>query len=230
MKSLLLMFLFIAPPLAAQDLSVVHVRDFRRDVRGTIRITDTGIVYKAEKPKDSRSWLYQDIQHFDRISEKEFSILSYENQRLLLGRDREYRFRITGGRLTDELFQKIESRLYRPVTNRVVGKIRNPEYTLPVKHLHTFGGCAGTLEFTKDAIYYQTKDKKDARDWRLGEEVQSVWSADPYQLEITAYDNNRREFSQTRLYRFELKKPLDPTFYRKLKLRLYDLEKAHRPD
>jgi hypothetical protein len=228
MKVLLLLLLCFVPPVAAQDLPVIHVRDFLHDIRGTIQITDTGIVYKAEKPKDSRSWSYEDIQHFDRISEKEFSILSFEDQRLLLGRDREYRFRITGGSLTDELFRKIENRLYRPVTDRVVGEVKDPEYIIPVKHLHTFGGCEGTLEFDQDAIYYRTKDKKEARDWRFSEEVQSVWSADPYQLEIYAYDNNRLE--STRVYRFELKRPLDPTFYRKLKLRLYNRENVRRPD
>ncbi|HUG82797.1 MAG TPA: hypothetical protein VML01_14095 [Bryobacterales bacterium] len=37
------------------------------------------------------------------------------------------------------------------------------------------------------------------------------------------YDNNRKEFSQTRVYRFQLKEPLDPERYRNLKLRLYGL-------
>jgi hypothetical protein len=221
-----LILLLCAQPLAAQTFSVIHEKTLRRNERGKIEIADKGIAYKAAKEKNSRFWKYEDIQYFDRISTKEFTILSYEDQRLLLGRDKEYHFLITDGALTDDIFRRIEESLGRPSTDRVVPKITGVEYEVPAKHLHTFGGCEGTLEFTKDAIYYVTPDKEDARVWRLGLDVQSVWSADPYRLEIFAYDNNRREFSRTRGYQFDLKRPLDPLFYRKLKLKLYDLEKV----
>ena len=96
-------------------------------------------------------------------------------------------------------------------------------YEIPVKHLHTFGGCEGVLQFTQDSIIYATKNRKDAREWRLDRDIQSVWSSDPYQLEIQVYENNRREFSRTRIYNFQLKEPLDWKMYRALKLRLYAL-------
>ena len=83
------------------------------------------------------------------------------------------------------------------------------------------------LKFTADAIYYVTGNKEDAREWLWSRDVQSVWSINPYQLEVHAYDNNRREFSRTRIYQFDLKAPLDPEFYRTLKLKLYNLESAH---
>jgi hypothetical protein len=222
-----LMVVLLAQPLAAQAFKVIHVKTLCRDGRGEVEFTDKGVAYKAAKEKNSRFWKYVDIQYFDRLSEKEFTILSYEDQRLLLGRDKEYRFRITDGTLTDEDFRKIQGWLGKPSTDRVIPEITGLEYEIPAKHLHTLGGCEGMLEFTKDAIYYVTPDKKDARVWRLGLDVQSVWSNDPYRLEIYTYDNNRREFSRTREYQFDLKKPLDSTFYRKLKLKLYDLEKVH---
>jgi hypothetical protein len=222
-----LMVVLLAQPLAAQTFKVIHVKTLRRDERGEVEFTEKGVAYKAAKEKNSRFWKYADIQYFDRLSEKEFTILSYEDQRLLLGRDKEYRFRITDGSLTDKDFREIQGWFGKPSTDRVIPKITGLEYEIPAKHLHTFGGCEGSLEFTKDAIYYVTKDKKDARVWQLGLDVQSVWSDDPYRLEIYAYDNNRREFSRTRGYQFDLKEPLDPTFYRHLKLKLYDLEKVH---
>jgi hypothetical protein len=224
---LLVVLLLLANPAAAQTFSVIHVKTLHRDERGKIEITDKGIEFQAASKKHSRFWKYEDIQYFDRQSEKEFAILSYEDQHLLLGMDKEYRFRITDGALTDDIFHRLEDRLGRSATNRVVPEISGVEYEIPAKHLHTFGGCEGTLKFTKDTIYYVTSDKKDARVWRLSPDIQSVWSADPYRLEIFAYDNNRREFSHTRDYQFELKKPLDPSYYRSLKLKLYDLEKVH---
>ena len=63
---------------------------------------------------------------------------------------------------------------------------------MAVKHLHSFGGCEGTLRFTEDAITYVTENENDAREWSLVRDVHSVWSSDRYQLQIHAYENNRR--------------------------------------
>ncbi len=93
-----------------------------------------------------------------------------------------------------------------------------------MKHDRAFGGSEGELEFTANAIYYVTKDKTDGRTWLMDRDVVSVWSDDPYRLEVRAYDNNRREFSRTGTYKFDLKEKLNPEFYRELKLRLYGLE------
>jgi hypothetical protein len=225
----LLMLIFMAQPSAAQTFNVIHEKNLWRDGRGIVEITDKGIDFISEKEKNSRSWKYEDIQYFDRISSKEFTILSYEDNSMLLGRDKQYHFLITEGELTEGIFDQLKSRLNKPATNRQFPKVVNFRYELPVKHLHTFGGCEGTLQFTEDEIYYVTDNKKDAREWRLDTDIQSIWSVDRYQLEIHAYDNNRREFSRTRVYKFDLKEPLDPEVYRSLKLKLYGLEAAHRP-
>ncbi|MEJ2096859.1 MAG: hypothetical protein P8Y38_06910 [Deltaproteobacteria bacterium] len=225
----LLILIFLAQPLAAQTLEVIHKKALWWDGRGKIEISDEGISFIAEKEEESRSWRYQDIQYFDRISGSEFTILSYEDSSILLGRDRQYHFLITEGELTNEIFYRIRDRLNKPATNREFPDVANARYELPVKHLHTFGGCEGTLKFTEDKIYYITDNRKDASEWRLDTDIQSVWSSNPYELEIHAFDNNRREFSRTRIYKFDLKKPLDPEVYRSLKLKLYDLDTVHRP-
>jgi hypothetical protein len=190
--------------------------------QGRIHISEEAIAFEARKEKNSRSWSYTDIQHFDRVSKSEFVILSYEGQKWKLGRDREFRFAISSGELTDDLMDTISSRLGKPVTNRVVGEVA-AQYELPVKHLHTFGGCEGKLLFTNDAVYYSTEHAADAREWKLARDVRAISSVDPYLLEIRVFENNRREFSRTGVYRFQLKESLDPEWYRALKLRLYDL-------
>jgi hypothetical protein len=121
--------------------------------------------------------------------------------------------------------QAIARRLGKPLTERVVGEVAAPRYQLPVKHLHSFGGCEGKLLFTDDAIVYSTGEAKDSRKWLLARDVQSISSTDPYQMEFRVFENNRREFSRSRVYKFALKQPLDPAFYRDLKRKLYDLEK-----
>lgn len=223
------MLLFLAQPLAAQTFSVIHEKRLWSDGIGTIEITDDGIRYESKDPEESCFWLYRDIQNLDRISDREFTLLSYEDQTRYLGRDRSYHFVITEGELTDEIFRKISERMDVPVTDRIVPGNVAAKYSVPVKHKHTFGGCEGNLGFTGDSIIYSTDDKKDSRVWKLDRDIQSVWSSDRYRLEIRVYENNRREFSRTRVYRFVLKIPLDPDVYRQLKLQLYDLEAARDP-
>lgn len=220
----ILMLLFLAQPLAAQTFTVIHEKRFWGDGQGTIDINDEGIRYTSDKTKDSRSWFYQDIQYLDRISGKEFKILSYEDEARYLGRDRSYHFVITEGEFTEELFRKVSERMDRPVTNRMLPDNIAAQYQVPVKHAHTFGGCEGVLKFTESFIYYETDHQKDTREWMFERDVQSVWSSNPYKLEIYIYENNRREFSKTRIYTFQLKEPLDQDMYRKLKLRLYELD------
>ncbi len=217
------------------------------DRQGAIEINDQGITYTAPEKKygpqwfgiqhagreldrltnrpHSLSWKWLDIQYFDRISRKEFVVLTYKDDWRFPGQDKEFRFRITKGELTDGLFRNISSHLERPVNDRVPPGKFTDVYAIPVKRERALGGSEGDLEFTGNAIYYVTENKTDGRTWLMDRDIVSVWSNDPYRLEIRAYDNNRREFSRTATYKFDLKQKLDPEFYRALKLKLYALEK-----
>ncbi len=181
MMSLMLLLFLTAAPLSAQTLSVVHKKDFWRDGRGTIEITKEAVIYQARKKTDSRKWTYSDIRHFDRISEQEFVLLTYEDQNLFLGRDRRYHFAITEGRLNDSLFHKISLWLGKPVTNRVLRRIEGVQYEIPVKHLHPWDGCEGKLRFTVDRVYYLADEKNVASGcWRemftlYGQWIDSIW-------------------------------------------------------
>lgn len=226
---LLALFLLTVGLAGAESFPVVHVKTAWFDGSGRVEITDQGIDFQAKDAKRSRSWEWNDIQSFDRISETEFEVLTYEDSKRYLGRDRSWRFTITDGVLDDGLFAMIAGHLGRPVTDRVLDQPEDVLYQVPVKHLHTFGGCEGTLEFTADAIYYKTDDANDARQWLLARDIDSVWSSDRYRLTIYTYENNRREFRRMRAFQFDLKAPLDTAFYRELKLKLYHLESSHLP-
>ena len=222
---LLILGLTAAALLGAKSFEAVHVRAGWPDGQGVLHITAGGVRFEAKKEKHSHEWSWLDIQHFDRMSETGIDLLTYEDQSKFLGRDKSYRFRLTGGSINDELMGRIEEWFGRPVTDRVPPEA-DGEYELPVKHLHSFGGCEGTLRFTDSAILYVTGHEKDAREWLLERNVASVWSADRYSLEIHVFEKNRREFSRSRVFKFDLKEELDSEFYRRLKRRLHRLGTA----
>ncbi len=240
------LLLAMSASLSAQTFPARLVKPLWPDRHGIVKISDQGVAFAAPHTKhgpewvgvqhvvhaldelDNRphslSWKWTDIQYFDRISRKEFVVLTYRDDWRFLGRDEEFRFRLTEGELTDAILQEISRYLGRPVTDRVPPEKVAALYSIPVKRDGTFRGSEGELNFTNTAICYVTKAKAGSRTWHMDRDIVSVWSDDPYQLEIRAYENNRREFSRTVTYKFDLKQKLDPEFYRKLKLRLYGLE------
>lgn len=209
-------------------LEVVRKMPLWPDAKGTLVISEEAIEFRKEDPHERRRWQYRDIQYFDRVSRKEVVLVTYENISWQFGRDRQFRFVLTSGELTDDLFEQISRRIGRPVTDRVADGAPKEAARLAVKHLHTFGGCEGELVFGDTVIFYVTDHAKDARKWKIDRDMDSIWALNRYQLEIHVYDNNRREFSKTRVYRFQLKEPLDPVLYRDLKLRLYGLRSERR--
>ena len=194
--------------------------------KGSVEVGDEGISFRASgKKAKTVNWAYGDIQFFERISPTEFRLLSYEDVAWKLGRDRSYRFEITSGEISDELFERVTARIARPAGDRIAHVPASVLQELPVKHLTTFGGSEGTLYVGATAIAYLTKAEEQSREWILDRDVHSVWSSDPYRLEVHAYEATPGAFRKPRVYKFALKRPLDPEFYRSLKLRLYDVDR-----
>src|SRR6266508_4453346 len=92
---------FLAPAMAtAQSFEFLVERErIFRNHRGTLVITPDGIEYRASQKNESRSWRYTDIQQIKIESPTELEILTYEDQRRMLGRDRIFRFRLLEGKI-----------------------------------------------------------------------------------------------------------------------------------
>ncbi len=224
---MLLFLLVTGSGLADTSFDVVHKKRLWFDQEGTVRIDASGISFQpAGKDEKTRSWGYEDIQFLDRMSPTEFRLLTYEDVAWRLGQDRRYHFELSSGEFSNELFAEVSARMGKPVTDRVVTRPDTAEQELLVKHLTRFGGSEGTLFFTPERIVYATDARKGSRQWHLARDVQSVWSVDRYRLEIHVYEDNPGEFRQARVYKFVLKEPLDAQFYRRLKLKLYGLERT----
>lgn len=225
-KAAILLILLLGCPTFAWSAGTLHVRhdhDPWGGCTGELAITSDGIRFHSDgKEEHTRDWSWTDIQTVDRLSTDRFSILTYEDQKWLLGRDRPWDFTVLdsgAGGLTDQLFALIRQNESRPLVDRVPRQIE-ADYQVPVKHLHTFGGCEGVLEFSRDWIVYKTDHKEDARSWRRDKEVASIWSTGPFDLELEVYEKNGEDLLRTRRYRFELKQPLNQTYYNRLKREL----------
>jgi hypothetical protein len=212
-------FLFFSIAVNGQTLKVRHDHNPWGKCQGELIISQEGIEYRTEgKESHNHLWKWTDIQTFDRKSPTEFTVLSYEDQKWTFGTDRHFNFTVLPDEdpLTEQTFQLISHQLNRPVVDRVEREIE-AEYQLEVKHLHTFGGCEGTLYFGSDWISYQTDHEEDARTWDRKRAVESVWSSNRYQLELHVFEEGDRGFDKTRRFRFQTKEPLDQEYYEQLR-------------
>ena len=222
----LLLLLAVLPgllPAAESSFDVIHHKALFADGRGVLSINDEGIRFDAKHADNSHSWNYLDIQFLDRVSPTELVVLTYEDIRRFAGRDKRYRFKLTAGEIDDELFAEMTGQLGRPASNRVFETPQQEvKLSVAVKHLHRFGGCQGRVSATDRGIYFVSDDEKHSHEWQLDRDVDSVWSADRYQLDVHVRNPGGPVHSIER-FRFLLKEPLDSEWYRRLKLELYEL-------
>lgn len=230
MTLLTLILITAAAGLAETSFEAIWKKPLLPDKGGVLRIGERGIVFRTNgENKQERTWTYVDIQHFERISNTEVTIQSYEDSAWRLGRDRRYHFALRDAELRDELYEHVVSRIGKPATDHVAELPTAVELELPVKRLTRRGSSQGTLYVTPDRIVYSSPVAKQSRTWMLDRDVDTVWSSDPYRLEVHVFDRSEGFVRQPKVYRFALKSPLDAGFYRLLKMRLYALGR-HRDD
>lgn len=218
--------LLIALPLGAADISfeAKWKKPMRPDIDGTLSIGEDSISFEpGEEGKRVLEWRFEDVQHFDRASPTEIAIQSYADSILRLGRDRWYRFVLADGTISEELHARVVDRIGKPATDRVAREPADAELAIPAKHVNLLRGSQGTVYFTPEWIMYSTEARGESRAWRLDRDVEAVWSSDPYRLEIHVLGGSEAFVRRTKVYRFSLKRPLDTSYYRGLKLKLYSL-------
>ena len=224
----LMLLLALTTTLGAADVSleVKWKRSVRSDRSGTLSVDAGGLAFRSHaKNAREHKWSYADIQHFDRIDEAEVEIRSYEDSAWRMGRDRRYRFAVLEGEFGDALYQQVVSRIGKPATNRVTAAISEAALEIPVKHLKRWGSSEGVLYVGEERIVYSSPVARKSREWRLGRDVDAIWSSDPFRLELHVFDGKDGYLRQPSVYRFALKRPMDRETYMRLKLKIYELDR-----
>ena len=225
----LLTLLLLALPLAWAETSfeAKWTKAVRPDVDGTLSIHEEGIRFQPKKEtKQVLEWSFENVQHLDRVSPTEVAIQSYSDSISRLGRDRWYRFVLVDSTFSDELHARVVNRIGRPATDRVVREPADAEVAIPAKDVRLLRGSEGVLYFTPERVVYSTERRGHSRAWRLDRDVETVWSSDPYRLEVHVLGGSEAFARRTDVYRFSLKKPLDRSYYDGLRMKLYSLRNS----
>ncbi len=228
-------FFFASKLATAQSFEFpVEQERMLRNHRGRLVITPEKIEYRTAHKGESRSWQYVDIQQIKIESPTELEIMTYEDQKRMLGRDRIFKFKLLEGKITPEISALLVAKATRPVATSVMPVAEgSPKFEIPVKHLHTLGGCQGRLRIYPDRVTYESADEpKHSRYWRYTD-IQHFGHPARYQFEITTFE--KKFGGPTKVYNFELKEDLPAPAYDYLWVRvnpmeLYPYEKAARRD
>ena len=224
MKLLILLFLALTLGGAETSFEAKWKKALQRDMDGTLSIHAGGIAFRpANERKGALEWSFEDVQHFARVSPTEIAIQSYVDSVVQLGRDRWYRFVLVGNTFSDEVHASIVKRIGKPTTDRVAREPADAEVAIPAKNVRLLRGTQGTLYFTPERIVYASEARGASRVWHLDRDVESIWSSDPYRLEIHVFGRSEAFARRTDVYRFSLKQPLDTSYYNGLKMKLYSL-------
>jgi hypothetical protein len=212
--------LLMASPAAAQSYSfVVEHQHALRGCRGTLVISPNRIEYKTDHVKDARAWQYADLQEIKIESPTSIELVSHEDQRLQLGRDRVFKFKLLEGEITPEVSALLTANSTRPtVTSVLPVNEGEPVFEIRVKHLHTLGGCEGMLRIYSDRVTYESRDRpSNSRYWRFTD-IQNFSQPEPFRFEVTTFED---KFGGPKSYSFQLKGEMSAQVYDYIWARVY---------
>lgn len=179
---------------------------------GELIFSREAVEYRTAHRKHARLWRYEDIQQLGLLGPKEISILTFEDAKWSMGRDRSFHFNLTAGEITPALAAALRDKVARPLVCALPPPDAVPKYTIPAKHRLGFGGTSGMLEISEDYIVYRTAAAKDSRVWRY-RDISSLGTTGPYQLRLTAAERVQGEFGEERNFVFSLKRKLEDEVY-----------------
>jgi hypothetical protein len=205
--------LVVCSPLPAQEIRFpVRHNHVIGSCAGELIFRGDGVEYATHDKKHARVWKYEDIQQIGLLSPKDISILTYEDSKWMLGKDRAFHFKITKGEIAAPLWTMLQTKLTRPLVSAIVPPDIAPRYRIPAKHERGFAGSQGILEISDQYIMYKTETKQDSRIWRY-EDISSIGTTGPYQLRLTSMDRTQGETGAERNFVFSLKQKLQPAIY-----------------
>ncbi len=215
----ILTFFGAAPSWAQNFEYTVKHHHLLKDCRGVLKVTPDGVEYKTAHAKDSRKWNFDDIRTFEVKSPTEISIVTYEDQKRWLGKDKVFEFTLLDKKATSELSAFLLSHIKRPMELAVIPEhTEKPAYEIPVKHLRTISGTRGVLRIYPDKVVYQTSVTGDSRYWRL-EDIERFSQPDRFRFQIVGYVP--KAGGPTEVYNFQLIEDLPEGVYDYLWLRLH---------
>ena len=193
-------------PLAAQEFRYEVRHDHLvKSGRGVLVFDDAGVAYSEAKHKFQ--WPWREIQRLE-LAPRQVRVLTYQDSRWRLGKDREFRFELVdrGGADFSQVYAHLRDRLDQRLVAALPDEAVAPLFEIPAKRLGTVAGSQGTLLFGADRIVFRTPRRNESRTWRY-RDIDNLSTTGPFELTLTTYEG---------IFRFQLKERLEEARYNDL--------------
>ena len=214
----LVLLAVVSGPLARGEFRYEVRRDkFWRSEAGVLTIDVSGVHYRSENEKTLLDFVFDDIRKADVSDSQEVRFFTYQRSKKRLARPRLYQFQILEGTTGEALAEFLAERLERPVVGAY--GIQEGAGGIPAYHRHVLGGCDGTLRFDRDAIRFDSMNRKHSRTW-VHADIETIGTMDPFHFRLTTYAET---------YNFDLKERLSPEDYRSIWYSVYSQASELQP-
>ncbi|HEY3841583.1 MAG TPA: hypothetical protein VGL72_33665 [Bryobacteraceae bacterium] len=209
--------------LVAQTLLAAPVehRHLHHGGAADLAVTDEGISFteKGKHAAHSRTWKYDQIQQLE-LTSSTLRVLTYEDQSLQLGRDREYVF----DQLPKDFAPTVYAKWKDKLDQRFIAALADPEVKtlaeFPAKLTGLTKGTEGTLRFAEDRIVFQSPKPGASRTWRLTD-IDNIATAGPFDFTVTTFEHQGTWNTATREFHFQLQTPMEEARFNDLWRRLH---------
>ena len=203
-------------PLASAQTYTYEVRHhhWNGGAMGTLRITPDSLSFDEhgkKGKKDSRRWTYEEIQQLE-VSPGEVRVLTYEDSKWKLGRDREYVFE----RIPPNLAVEAYPLLTRILDQRFIAAIADTEpaaeWKIGAKLTGNVNGTMGTLLVSPGLIVFDARKPNESRSWRIAD-IQNISTSGPLDLTITSNEKTGFFRGGDHQFHFQLQQALSDDRY-----------------
>ena len=217
-SGLILLAVGLVPLAPAQTYTYeVRHRRLHGGAMATLRISPESFSFAEHGKKDkadSRQWSYDEIQQLT-VGATELHVLTYEDSKWKLGRDREYVF----DRIPSDLAVEVYPLLAKILDQRFIAAVAHAkpesEWEIRAKLTRDLKGTIGTLIVSPDLIVFDTKKRNESRSWRIAD-IQSVSSSGAFDLTLTTGEKTGLFRGGDRQFHFQLLAPLPEDHYNAL--------------
>ncbi len=209
--------LFCGLAVAAEPLTIpVRHTHIRKGALGEIVISESSMIFResGKKQEHSREWAFEDIQQLS-VAPHSLRILTYEDEKWKLGRDREIEF----DQISEGDARRILSAVRGHIDDRRLVVVLpdqsiEPLWQIKAKLQEGRGGSEGSVLVGTDSIVYKSEAKGASRTWHFGQ-IRNISSSGPFDLTINTFERD---------FRFQLKTELSGSRYQALWSRLNRIE------
>ncbi len=211
----MLLFGMSSPALLGQ-LHTYEVRHqhWHKGATGTLRVSGDGISFDEHGKKNkthSRTWRYEEIEQLT-VSPSELRVLTYEDARWELGRDREYVFDRLPKRFSSDTYPLWTSKLDQRFVAAVPDPQASPEWKAGAKLDQGLTGTVGTLMIGKDWIAFDAGKRDGSRSWRLMD-IENISRASQLDFTVTTSEKSGWFRGGNRQFHFQLQQRLPEDKY-----------------